>query len=195
MKISPVSRRLLLVLSLFVGALAARAEDTTAVAQTPEIDHMVYLSFLPEPDELMADAKANGLTILRLDQTADRVVVTYKYPDGHTATLGYAHLSTARSSDRVARRALPPSSAVYTQGETVVTRSPEIIYVDRTPSTRVVYRDPWSDFWGPLTIGLGLGYVSGHHNHHYYPRYHHSGYHGGYHGGHHGGHRSGHRRH
>ncbi len=167
-------KKLLLATLLLTGGLVAQAADTAPAAPTtlPEIDHMVYLSFLPEPEDLMADAKTGGLEILRLDKTADRVVVTYKYPDGHTATLGYALLGSARNSDRVVARVQPPSRAVYTSDDTttvVVKDDPEIIYVDRTPRTRVVYRDT-DDFWLPLTLGLGIGYVTGHH-HHYYPRY------------------------
>ncbi len=156
---------------LALGAgLAARADDAgaTATATVPDVDHMVYLSFLPEPSELMADAKASGLTVLRLDKTADKVVVSYKYPDGHTATLGYSLLSSASSSDRIKER-------------TVVETRPaerEIVYVDRPYRTRVVYSDPyWDDFWVPLTLGVGLGWVISDHH----------GWHGGHQGGWHGG--------
>lgn len=160
--------------------LPARADVTPATSPSavPAIDHMVYLSFLPSPDELMADAKVNGLTVLRLDQTAERIVVSYQYPDGHTATLGYALLGTAGGAASVrATRVQPRSTAVYTQTETVVTPEPEIVYVERPYTrTRVVYRDRYDDFWPPLILGLGIGYISGHHGGH-----HHSGWRG-YHG-------------
>jgi hypothetical protein len=166
---------LALAASLF--ASSALAEDTTAVAKTPEIDHMVYLSFLPDTDELMADAKANGLTVLRLDKLADRVVITYKYPDGHEATLGYKLLSSASSNDRVIGKVTTVSSPSTTTvvERTVIEREPEIIYVDRTPRTRVVYRER-DDFWLPLTVGLGIGYITGHHSHHGHWRSHYSGH-------------------
>lgn len=190
----------LFTLCLALGSgLAAYADDVPAGAQTPTPDHLVYLSFLPEPSELMADAKANGLEILRLDKTADRVVVTYKYPDGRVATLGYARLGTAGSNDRVVARTEPRSTAVYTQDRTVIVKEePEVVYVEREPVVvreRVVYRD---NFWTPLTVGLGLGYISGHH-HHYYPRYtyHNHWRHGHTHRSHHSSHRGhhGHRKH
>ena len=171
-------------LTLAICTLSGRAEDTAVVAKTPEIDHMVYLTFLPDTEELMADAKTNGLTVLRLDKTADRVVVTYKYPDGHTATLGYGLLSSASSNDRVIGKVtsvssspnsdLQSPSSVTVVERTVVEREPEIIYVDRTPRTRVVYRER-DDFWPPLILGLGIGYISGHNSHsHYYSRGHYS---------------------
>jgi hypothetical protein len=171
----------LLALSLALGCgIAAGAADTTAAVTLPAIDHMVYLSFLPEPEDLMADAKAGGLTVLRLDKTADRVVVSYKYPDGHTATLGYALLSSARNSDRVnTTRTIDADedrTVVERRTTTVVERDPEVVYVERPYRTRVVYRDYNDDFWLPLTVGLGLGYITGHNSHgHYY-------YRGGYHG-------------
>jgi hypothetical protein len=155
----------------------AQAADVPVGAKTPEPDHLVYLSFLPEPSELMTDARANGLEILRLDQTAERVVVTYKYPDGHTATLGYVLLGSARDNPRIVARAQPRSTAVYTQDRVVIVKDePEIIYVEREPRTRVVYRDRYDDFWLPLTLGLGIGYISNHHSHHWHrPHYSHRG--------------------
>ncbi|MES1167559.1 MAG: hypothetical protein ABUL61_00175, partial [Oleiharenicola lentus] len=112
-----------------LGALSLRAEDKPVVANVtggatatlPAIDHMVYLSFLPEPAELMKDAEAAGLKVLRLDKTADKVVVSYQYPDGHTATLGYALLSTAGNGDRVTSR------GDVTERTVVADRDPEIV--------------------------------------------------------------------
>jgi hypothetical protein len=175
-------KKLLIATLLLAGGLAAQAADTAPAAPTtlPEVDHWVYLSELPDPAELTQNAAANGLTVQRLDQTADAVVITYKYPDGVVGTMGYKLLSAVRTNDRVVARVQPPSSAVYTQGDstrTVVVRDdPEIIYVEREPRTRVVYRER-DDFWLPLTLGLGIGYVTGHHSHHHYsyPRYHYRG--------------------
>lgn len=148
--------------------LAGRAEDTpnaAPAATLPEVNHLVHLSELPATEDLMASAKANGLEVVRVDRTADRVVVTYRYSSGATGTVGYALLSSASGSgDRVVARVQPRSSTVYTQTETRVIepRDPEIIYVEREPRTRVIYRER-DDFWLPLTVGLGIGYVSGHH--------------------------------
>lgn len=172
----------LLMLCFAAGCLltAVQAAEVPAGAKAPEPDHFVYLSFLPEPSELMADAKANGLEILRLDQTADRLVVTYKYPDGHTATLGYALLGSARDGERVVARVQTPSTAVYTQDRTVIVKNePEVIYVERDPPTRVVYRDRYDDFWLPLSVGLGIGYVSHHHGYRWHRSHHHHHHHRG----------------
>lgn len=160
----------LLALALTLPSLARAQSGDVAPGALPEVDHMVYLSALPDTDALMADAKSNGLTVLRLDKTADRVVITYKYPDGHTATLGYGLLGSAPAKDRLRERPVE----VVERTTTVVERAPEIVYVERPYRERVIYRDTRDDFWLPLTIGLGIGYISGHH-HHYYPRYSHRG--------------------
>ena len=159
-----------------MGALSLRAEDKPSVsnlaagpaAAMPEVDHMVYLSFLPEPADLMADAATNGLSVLRLDRMADKVVVSYRYPDGHTATLGYALLNSVKNGERVAAR------TTVTERTVVATeRDPEIVYVDRPYRSRVVYRDYYDDFWPPLVLGLGLGWAtSWHGGGHYYGGYH-----------------------
>ncbi len=148
---------------LTLAASSAFAADAVPAAELPAVNHLVYLSELPESADLMKSAAANGLTVTRLDRTSDRVVVTYSYPNGQTATLGYALLSSASAGDRVAAR----------RTVTEVTREPEIVYVERPYRTRVVYRDRADDFWLPLTLGLGLGWATG--------------YHGGWHGHGHGG--------
>jgi hypothetical protein len=162
----------------FSPAIAADSTAPAAVPPTtlPAVDHQVYLSELPASADLMQDAAANGLTITRIDRTNDQVVVTYSYPDGHTATLGYAKLSAAGRAERVAARQARPTAE---RDVTVVTSEPEIIYYEPRYRTRYVYRDPWDDFWLPLTLGVGIGWVSGSHSH--YGGYYHGGYRG--HGG------------
>src|SRR6478735_7334013 len=81
--------------TLFLLAFATLARASVPSTDLPPVDHYVYLSQLPHPDDLIHDAAVNGLTITRLDHTADHVVVSYQYPDGHTATLGYALLGAA----------------------------------------------------------------------------------------------------
>ncbi|HEX2862223.1 MAG TPA: hypothetical protein VHN79_11310 [Lacunisphaera sp.] len=175
---------------LFIGLaaacvfLSAQAEDAATVpaASLPEVNHLVHLSELPSTEDLMASAKANGLEVVRVDRTAGRVVVTYRYASGATGTVGYALLSEANKSERVVARVQPRSSTVYTQTETRVIepRDPEIIYVEREPRTRVIYRER-DDFWVPLTVGLGLGYITGHHGHGHHGHHNHWRGHRGHH--------------
>jgi hypothetical protein len=175
---------------LFLFVAGARAE--TASPTPPAVDHYVYLRFLPKASELAQDAKMNGLTILRIDELPDRVIVSYQYPDGHKATLGYALLGSnvgTPSRAATAATATPASTTRYVVSE----RDPEVVYVaPSTTTTRVYYYDdPWYDYWGPVTLGFGLGWTTGYfggHHHDHGSRYH-SGYYGGNRGGgHHGGH-------
>ena len=160
---------LLALLSLAVSpAFAADPATTPAVpaAELPAVSHLVYLSELPESADLMKDAATNGLTVTRIDRTSDRVVVTYTYPDGGTATVGYALLSSVRNTDRVAAKA---------RTVTVVSTEPEVIYYEPRYRSRYYYGDPVDNFWLPLTLGVGLGWATSYHGH--------GGYYGGYHGG------------
>lgn len=171
MKTLPLLALLALAVSSAFAADVAPAPAAPPAAALPVVDHQVYLSELPASADLMQDASANGLTITRLDRTSDQVVVTYTYPDGHTATLGYAKLSAAARAERLAAR---QARAPEDREVTVVTAEPEIIYYEPRYRTRYVYRDPWDDFWLPLTLGVGIGWVTGSHHGHYR---------GGYHGG------------
>jgi len=185
--------RLSLLATLLGLVVSARAAPPSAAV--PAVDHYVYLSFLPSPSELSQDAKANGLTIVRIDELADRVIVSYQYPDGHNATLGYALLdSKPAQASRPAPVAVEERPVAQSTARYVVSdRNPEVIYV-APPTTRVYYyNDPWYNAWAPLTVGFGLGwatsYYGGHYHYPYYGGHSHGGYHGG--GGHHGGHGGG----
>jgi hypothetical protein len=153
---------------LAFAACTARAyEQPVPAGELPQADHMVYLSFLPDVSVLTQDAKANGLEIVRIDRTAEKVFVTYKYQDGHTATLGYAKLSADSDRD-VVRPAAPVERRVVRE---VVTPEPEVVYYERAYRTRYVYSDPIDNFWAPLTLGIGLGWATswhGGHGHYYH---------------------------
>lgn len=160
-----------LALCALLFATSVRAADT-APAALPEVDHWVYLAELPDPAELSQNAAANGLTVQRIDHKADTLVITYKYPDGVVGTMGYKLLNAVSSANRVIGKVTTVSSPSTTTvvERTVIEREPEIVYVDRTPRTRVVYREP-DNFWLPLTVGLGIGYITGHNSHHHYRPY------------------------
>lgn len=193
MNLSASSLRFFLLAAVLGLAVSARATASSATA-VPAVDHYVYLNFLPTPSELTQDAKANGLTILRIDELSDRVIVSYQYADGRNATLGYALLG---SKPPQASRPAPVATEVRPVAQStaryvVSDRDPEVVYV-APPTTRVYYySDPWYNYWAPLTVGFGIGwatsYYGGHYHYsggHYHGGYHGGGYHGGgYHGGH-----------
>ena len=191
-------RNLALLALLSLAVSPAFAADPVApgpvpAAQLPVADHLVFLGELPESADLMKSAAANGLTVTRLDRTSDRVVVTYRYANGQTATMGYALLSAVGNGDWVAPQPAREVRVVDERPVTVVTREPEIVYYEPGYSrTRVVYRDRSDDFWLPLTLGLGIGWVTGHHGHHDHGWNHGSSHWSGHRSGHGNGHRSGH---
>ncbi len=161
-------------------ATAATAQpDMQSVAEPAVIDHVVYLARLPSPADLMKGAEAQATPILRMDQTADRIVVVYQYAGGRTVTFAYTLLSSTASSPAP----LATSTAAYTvvsapaPTATVVYTDPSTVYY----TTRYArYYDPAWDFWAPLAIGVGLGWGFGGHG-----GWHGGGWHGGHGGWHH----------
>lgn len=144
-------------------------------------DHVVYLARLPAPAELLKGAKSQGISITRMDQTSDRVVVVYQHSGGRTVTFAYTLLSAAAN--------YPAPAVKTTAGE-----EPKVVYAEPSRVTEVIYTEPrtvyyrpryvryydpaW-DFWGPLALGIGIGWNGGHGHGH--------GWHGGVHHGGHGG--------
>jgi hypothetical protein len=149
-------------------AAETAATSTIPAAELPTVDHLVYLSELPDPADLIKDAAANGLTIKRVDRTSDRIVVTYAYPDGQISTLGYALLTAARSSDRVAVNPVQQDQGRDDRTYIEVSPEPEIVYVEpHYRRTRIVYRDRMDDVWLPLSLGIGIGWIANHHGGYY----------------------------
>jgi hypothetical protein len=122
------------------------------------------------------------------------VIVSYQYPDGRKATLGYALLD---SKPAETGRPVPVASEVRPVAQStaryvVSDRDPEVIYVAPTTTRVYYYNDPWYNYWAPLTVGFGVGWASGYYGSYYRPYYGYYGgghhHHGGYkYGGHHGG--------
>jgi hypothetical protein len=173
-----------ILLAVAVLGTTALAQDNSTPAPAAQasaaptvINGFVYVAKLPTPTQLLKDAEAEGLTIARMDQSADRIVVVYQYPDGRTRTFAYTPAAALGSAPMIQAAPLTTANATYT----VVSAPPPtttIVYVDPSPvyySTRY-YRsyDPAWDFWAPLTLGVGLGWASGgHHCWHGYGGWHH----------------------
>lgn len=166
------------------SAGAANVSATPQNAAPVPINGFVYVEKLPTPTQLMTEAEAENLTITRMDQSANRIVVVYQYPDGRTRA--FAYTTSAPAGDDQVQLVTPASTstATYTmvspppppprRETTVVYSEPErVIYYDSPRYVR--YYQPAWDFWAPLAIGVGLGWGFGGHGH--------GGFHG--HGGHH----------
>jgi hypothetical protein len=175
-------------LAVIVSGIPALAEDNVkpapapvaaaSVAEPAVIDHVVYLARLPTPAELMKGAEAQATPILRMDQTANQIVVVYQYAGGRTVTFAYTLLSSAGSAPAPSAQT---STATYSTQTVAVAPAPATTVVYAEPPTvyyspgYVRYYDPAWDFWAPLAIGVGLGWGFG--------GWHGGGWHGGGHGG------------
>lgn len=174
--------------------VVADSSEHNSVDEPAVIDHVVYLAKLPSPDELMKGAELKGTPIVRMDQTADKIVVVYQYAGGRTVTFAYTLLSAtgSRSEPQPQSQAgaapVTSSSNYQVVSPTYVAPPPTVVYTDPdvyyAPSVR--YYDPAWDFWTPLAVGIGLGWGFGGHSY-YHGGWHGGGFHGG--GGWHGGHR------
>lgn len=140
------------------------------------VDGLIHVQQLPTTAQLTKDAEAEGMTITRMEQSADRIVVTYRYASGNERTFAYTTVLPVDPASEIAAPrvvAAPPPTVIYRE-------SPRVIY-ESYPRYVTRYYDPWPTF----SIGLGFGSHFGH-----YGRSH---YHGGYRGYHHR-HRGGWRR-
>lgn len=151
-------------------AAVAAATDPAAAMQEPQPGQFIYSPRLPSPQELANVAAARGMTIERIEQTANQVTVVYRQTDGQTNVVGYVLLPSATA---------PGTSVVVT------TPAPTVVY---RAAPRVVYYDPyyydrWYG-WPPLSVSLGFGYGY-YRGGYYYGGYRHGG-HGFHGGGHHG---------
>jgi hypothetical protein len=193
-------------LAAAVAGSTALAQDNSGAASTPAnaqvaaptpVNGVVYVEKLPTATQLTKDAESEGLSIVRIDQSAERVLVVYKYPNGTARTFAYTTSEGGTAAPTMTQAAAPATSAAsYTvvsapqqSPNTVVYASPAptVIYTNPAPvyyaPGYATYYDPAWDFWAPLAIGVGLGW--GFHGGGYY----HGGYHGGgWHGGGHGWH-------
>jgi hypothetical protein len=168
---------------------AVSSPTTAAVAAPTPVNGVVYVDKLPTATQLTKDAEDEGLSIVRMNQAADRMLVVYKYPNGSTRSFAY----TTSVSETYAPTPAPPMStpaypvmsAPPPAPGTVVYASPAptVVYTDPAPVVYYTprydtYYDPAWDFWAPLAIGLGLGWG-------FHGGYHGHGWHGGGHGWHH----------
>lgn len=181
---------------LFAGsaAFAQQAPVGTEPVQPPaaeisapaRADRVVYSTQLPSVQQLTDMARAQGTTVINVNQTANDVTVTYRLNDNSTRVVSYQLLPDQNFN----------APAAVQQQEQYVSQPPppppaqvQIVEVAPPPPT-VVYRyydryDPfYSDpFWRPrvpISVNLGFGwggYRGGYYGGHYYGRHHRHGGH------------------
>jgi hypothetical protein len=139
---------------------------TSAPVQTP-VDGLIYVQKLPSAAQLTADAEAEGMTVTRMEQLADRTIVTYRYASGNSRTFAYTTtlpedpdtvIGTAPAAPHVSTAPAPSYTVVYSEPAPVY-------YYPR-------YYDP---YWprSSVSIGLGFGRSFGNYGYGYHgsPRY------------------------
>lgn len=146
----------------------ARAEETPpstivlAEAQARP-DRIVYSGQLPSVAQLTQTARAQGLTIAAITQTAAEIAVTYRLQDNSTRTVSYQLLPTNDDGTAV----VEPAPATV-----VTTPAPEPVQVveEAEPAPTVVYRyryyDPYDYdpfYWSPAPVSVHLGFGFGGH--------------------------------
>ncbi len=149
------------------------------------VDGLVVVEKLPTSAQLLSDAEAENLTITRMQQASDRMVVTYQYPSGRTRTFAY---TTTLPMDPETEVAVIPPMPAPAPTYRVIYSEPAPVYRSYPRYAPRYYDDPF----GPsLSIGLGFGrsyggYGYGYSGGHDYYRY--SGHHGHHRENHHRGH-------
>jgi hypothetical protein len=148
------------------GTFAFAQDNAAANPSAPAMpEHIVYLARLPAAADLIKSAGAQGVTISRIDQTSDRLVVTYQYASGRTSTFAYQLLSSAGGS----------AEPIGTVASSAPGGPDRVVYATAAPTTTVIYADPapvyysgvyyndynpaW-DVFAPLAVGFGIGWAS-----------------------------------
>jgi hypothetical protein len=121
------------------------APAVQVVNPAPVPNQVIYLPQLPNPGELTKAAAAQGIEIQQINQTANQLVVVYRYSNGQSTTIAYQLLASASTAPVVA----PGAVATATPAPTVIYTTPRYYYEP--------YYDPWPWF-APVTIGLGFDY-------------------------------------
>lgn len=147
-------------------AVAVPVAATASLGATarPAADRVISVPRLPTAAELTDIARAQGVTIEQIDQTASDVIIVYRFSDGRTSTVAYQLLAAAATPAGAVTGRTAPTVVYY---EPV----PEVRRVYYTTSAPVVYFDPFYYPWyGPVRVNLGFhwssrgGYGGGHHH-------------------------------
>jgi hypothetical protein len=181
--------RHILFLSTALAGAALVAQDNPPAAASPntppppppaaapepvQVDGLIHVQQLPTAAQLTRDADAEGMTITRMDQLSDRIIVTYRYASGNTRTFAYTTTLPTDPDKEIARTPVPaPAPAPsYT---VVYTEPAPVYYYPR-------YVRSYDPYWprSSVSIGIGFGRSFGTYGHsglygrpHYYHHHHH----------------------
>jgi hypothetical protein len=147
---------------LIAQTLSQTAPAASVAPSNQQPNQIIYSSKLPTAAELMNTA-TQGQTVEKIDQTASRVTVTYKFANGQTTTVAYEMLPGGSGGSYSASPA--PTVVMPSTPAPAVTSNPTVVY----PSDQqVVYYDggyPYSYYPGywypPISLGFGFGFHGG----------------------------------
>jgi len=129
------------------------ASAAAPAPQTP-VDGLIHVQKLPSPAQITADAEAEGMTVTRMDQESDRIIVTYRYASGNTRTFAYTTVLPTNPDNEIGASTVtsapPPPAPNYS---VIYTEPAPVYYYPR-------YVSPYYDSYWPrtsLSIGLGFG--------------------------------------
>jgi hypothetical protein len=141
----------LAVTALGLVASGVHAQTPAPATPAPAPTELVYLPQLPSVASLVAAAKAQGITVLKVSQTSGEITVSYAYPNGTASTVSYQVLPSGESTAAVPAPVYGAPAAPA--GTTVVYTSPSAYYYD--PYYYPGYY-PWG-WYAPVGLRIGIG--------------------------------------
>jgi hypothetical protein len=131
-------------------APSSPAPVVTSAAPAP--NQVVYAPRLPSPAELSSAAAAQGLTVVRIEQSGSQIVAVYQYSNGQTNTVAYQLLpANGAYAPATAQSGPAPTTVVYAD-------APRVVYADGPGYYPGYYPYYW---YPPVSIGIGLGFHGG----------------------------------
>jgi hypothetical protein len=141
-----------------IAAVLVTAVVTTGVSaqtQAPAASapsEIVYVPQLPDPSDLIREAKTEGSSVAKIDQTSSQVIVAYKNADGQISTVVYRPMSAVESAAAPMAAVIPaPASPT-----TVIYSAPEPVYYYPAYSYYPNYY-PWG-WYPPVSVRVGFGF-------------------------------------
>jgi hypothetical protein len=122
-----------------------------APSAAPTPNQIVYSPRLPSAAELSSAAAAQGLTVVRIEQSNSQMVAVYQYSNGQTNTVAYQLLPANGAPAAETAQSGPAPTVVYAD-------SPRVVYYDGPGYYPGYYPYYW---YPPVSVGIGLGFRGG----------------------------------
>jgi hypothetical protein len=149
-------------LGLATAGAYAQTSNPVPATPAPAPTELVYLAQLPSAAALVSAAKAEGATVIKIDQTSTEVVAVYKDANGQITTVSYQILPAAEAAAVTQAAAAPATGAAATTAvvpatTTVIYGSPGYYY---GPYGYYGGYYPWG-WYAPIGIRVGFGFHGG----------------------------------